>query len=389
MTLAAHTAAGQAAGYLFQPERALFWLAKCPAGSVVGVETEDDVAVRLLDGSVIHEQQKHSVQPDHSPFGDRSKDLWNTLDIWLGACETGEIDLDRTHLWLTTNKVLPDCLVRRIGLSSRNLDNTCVADLRRAGINPPGALKRVFDHVLAASDQLLKRLLGRIQVADGSQPTSGIALRAEISSLLHLPQSIAWDGLLDQLAGWLYNQILAAWRGGKPALIPREAFDRQYHRLLTVHRHRPRQADPEHLVPVTAAEVQQHRNHVFVNQLLAVTLTEPEDEVMDAICDFVRCSKERFRLSNEGDLTDADLRAFEDNLKRRWKQSCRSHCDAKPLSRRAARDLGYKILMDAVGHREALGGIEQEPYVSVGTYHRLADNLAVWWNPHFGGIRVE
>ena len=56
-----HSAAGQMAGYLFQPERALYHLATGSRGSVVGIETLDDIAVVSQDGSIKLEQAKHYV----------------------------------------------------------------------------------------------------------------------------------------------------------------------------------------------------------------------------------------------------------------------------------------------------------------------------------------
>jgi hypothetical protein len=87
MTLNQHSAPGSNAGFSYQFERALFWLAQSPAGFVIGVETDDDVAVRGTDGSQLLEQDKHSIRDNVKPFGDRSKDLWNTLAIWIEALD--------------------------------------------------------------------------------------------------------------------------------------------------------------------------------------------------------------------------------------------------------------------------------------------------------------
>jgi len=46
MSLNQHSAAGSNAGFNYQFERALYWLASSPAGSTIGIETDDDVAVR-------------------------------------------------------------------------------------------------------------------------------------------------------------------------------------------------------------------------------------------------------------------------------------------------------------------------------------------------------
>ena len=77
-TLSQHSASASNAGFTYQFERALYWLAQSPAGSLIGIETDDDVTVCSNDSKLL-EQDKHSVRADSHPFADRSKDLWNTL----------------------------------------------------------------------------------------------------------------------------------------------------------------------------------------------------------------------------------------------------------------------------------------------------------------------
>src|SRR5690242_16257336 len=100
-----HVAPGQAAGYLFQPERALLWLAEAQADSAVGIETDDDIAVQVQNKVTSREQLKHTIS-GKAPFGDHSVDLWKTLLIWLDAADAGEFDLTKCNLYLTTNVVV-------------------------------------------------------------------------------------------------------------------------------------------------------------------------------------------------------------------------------------------------------------------------------------------
>src|SRR4051812_27083904 len=95
-SLAEHSAPGSNAGFSFQFERALFRLAESSAGFVVGIETDDDVAVRSPTGDVALEQGKHSIREEGQPFGNRSKDLWNTLNTWVDALKNGEVSADTT-----------------------------------------------------------------------------------------------------------------------------------------------------------------------------------------------------------------------------------------------------------------------------------------------------
>src|ERR1041384_4168710 len=100
MSLEKHSAPGSNAGFSFQFERALLRLAESPAGFIVGIETDDDVAVRSPTGEVILEQSKHSIHEDGQPFGNRSKDLWNTLATWVDALKNGEIPADTTSFFM-------------------------------------------------------------------------------------------------------------------------------------------------------------------------------------------------------------------------------------------------------------------------------------------------
>ena len=130
MTLNQHSAPGSNAGFSYQFERALFWLAQSPSGFVIGVETDDDVAVRGTDGLQLLEQDKHSIRDNAKPFGDRSKDLWNTLATWIDALDTGEVAAETTRFLMVTNKVLPECIARNISLAESEAQVTaCIAEL--------------------------------------------------------------------------------------------------------------------------------------------------------------------------------------------------------------------------------------------------------------------
>ncbi|NJD78876.1 MAG: hypothetical protein FIB08_17580 [Candidatus Methanoperedens sp.] len=59
-----HTAPGQMAGYIFQLDRALYWLAASQRGAKVGIEAfVDDIAVINEGKLAIFEQDKLSISP--------------------------------------------------------------------------------------------------------------------------------------------------------------------------------------------------------------------------------------------------------------------------------------------------------------------------------------
>ncbi|MEO3402538.1 DUF3732 domain-containing protein [Mucilaginibacter sp. CAU 1740] len=88
-----HSADGSILGFLYQIERALVWLSSSDIETFVGVEVDDDITVKLIDGddiTNIYEQAKHS-QTSRIPYSDRSVDLWKTLSIWVEAAVSATI----------------------------------------------------------------------------------------------------------------------------------------------------------------------------------------------------------------------------------------------------------------------------------------------------------
>jgi len=157
------------AGYLFQPERALHHLAISPRGSQVGIETLDDVAVIFPEGQRLLEQDKHYTS-DKRPLADRSKEFWNSLKVWLDALKNEELDIKSTRFHLVTNGVLKDGLVFDL-MNRRTGGETPMAfveKLRRAGQNPPGKLKSLYEDVLSNNDDILAGLIAQIEVFDST-----------------------------------------------------------------------------------------------------------------------------------------------------------------------------------------------------------------------------
>lgn len=390
MTLTSHSAPGVSAAFTYQFERALYWLAMSPAGSSIGVETDDDVAVRGADASELLEQDKHSIREDAEPFGDRSKDLWNTLAIWIEALDTKKV-ADTTRFLMVTNKVLPECIAKQIGRAESEEEITaCVAALEVAAKTPPHHIASFIKRVLHPdSGTSLRRLISRCNLADASQATAGRELRKETLAQLQLPE---WclagaDSIADELLGWLHKTALVAWQQKQPAWIQRDHFVNQLHAVIDRRKRRIARERAEHLIPVTEDKVGQEKGRPFVKQLHLVT--DNDDIVDSAIREFIRCNIEKSRLSVEGNVTDDDWTAFETALLSRWDK-----ISARVIRMKQAapeEDIGFEIFTETTEeHREKLAGSDTEQvYLTSGTYHRLADMVRVGWHPRFEELMRE
>jgi hypothetical protein len=382
---ASHSAPGTSAAFDYQFERALSWLSKSPSGFVVGIETHDDVAVVGPEGPALLEQDKHSIASHAQPFGDRSRDLWNTLNIWMDALEKDGIPESARFLMATNKVVAPTCVAYAIGLATTDAAvAACIVDLENAAVDPPDHIAPLTTRVLRMeSRKALASVLKRCELADGSQASAGPSLRLETIANMQLP---SWhvanaDSVLDELLGWLHKISLAKWQAGLPAWIYRDQFVNQFHAILDRRRREKSRERAEHLIPVTDQKVGEVKSSIFVKQIYLVT--EDTDVADTAIREFIRCSIEKTRLSEEGNITDDDWKTFESSLFNRWKK-IRSRVVRMSQSA-LEEEMGFEILTDTTeDFRQPLAGsATDEVYLTSGSYHRLADMLQIGWHPRF------
>jgi hypothetical protein len=385
MSLQKHSAAGASAGFAYQFERALSWLAESPAGSMIGIETDDDVAVARADGSRLLEQDKHSIQEDAKPFGDRSKGLWNTLSTWIGALDSKEVDGETTRFLMVTNNALPDGIAQKISRAESEADiDDCVAALQSVAKNAPEHIKKLVPRVTRQeSRKNLRTLISRCKLADGSKATAGKELRKVTISRLQLP---AWcselsDSILDELLGWLHKTVLESWTQGQPGWIQRDHFVNQLHAIINRRKREITRERAEYLIPVPADKIGEERARPFVKQLHLIT---DDDSLVDgSIREFVRCNIEKARLSAEGNVTDEDWLAFETALVSRW-----TKIRARVLRMRQAlaeKDIGFEVFTDTTEQycEKLAGSLTEQVYLTSGSYHRLADTIQLGWHPRF------
>jgi hypothetical protein len=391
MTLSRHSAPGPAAGFAYQFERALNWLAQKDAGSCIGVETDDDVAVRNSDSTTVLEQDKHSVRKSAQPFDDRSRGLWNTLATWIEAVDSGHKSVETTSFLMVTNNAVPECIARRMARaeSEKEID-ACVAELQKVGAHPPKHIVKLVERVLYhKSSGTLRAVIRTIDLSDASDGTASVNLRKKTIGHLQLPE---WclgdcDSIANELLGWLHTAVMSAWQNNQPAWIERDHFVNQLHAIIGRRKREVARERAELLIPVADEHVGRESGRPFVKQLHLVT---DDDSIVDtAIREFIRCNIEKARLSREGDITDRDWNAFEDTLLSRWNK-----IRSRVVRMRAGAeetDIGFEIFTETTeNHKERLAGTETEQvYLTSGTYHRLADLLSVGWHPRYEALMRE
>lgn len=385
MSEQSQSAAGAAAGFLFQLERALVKLTMAGPGHVVGIEVDDDIVRRSVHQEEF-EQSKHSISSS-IPFGDRSRDLWRTLSLWARYLFEGPGDPDGTTLYMVTNKVLPESrLAKQLSrAATRSQLSQAVTKLRQVGEDVHAAARQSADAVLAYDDSELETLVRQIEVVDGPQTTLSESARLNLCNHLYLIDVPA-DPIIQALLGWVLDQCLARWRAGEAAWVEWEAFARQANRLRDLYRAKlVVRAAAE--IPVSEADRGVHIDRTFVRQLQLLRYDD-EEIFLEAVDDFIRARSELARMAKAGEITRIDVDEYLDRLRRRWANVRRRHraglrSDSSDYQARAC-ETGMRIYAECSDHREPLAGYSIEhPYFTCGHYHHLADLPDIGWHPDY------
>jgi hypothetical protein len=381
--LSKHNAAGQALGYYFQLERALSWIAKSPAYSYVGIETDDDVVVMLENGEKVLEQDKSSIT--NYPFSISRKDLWNTLLIWLSAIENDEIKTENTTFYLVTNKVNVDSIAKKIGSANTEEEILlCIKELKNKAKGISGEVKKVADKVTKYSDEKLKKLFKQIRYKSGEE-TFGDGLRKLIESDLQLDIETPEQNefIINELIGWLYKNVTEMWRKKMPAFVSRDDFMREKINIQTTFRQTLVNQLIIELGEIPEAQKRTQWKNRYVKQLEIIGCTT--DDIYDAIHDYLNAVSKRTQLAKKGYITIKEIEELDDKLEQHWKIISRSFkIIHNSLS---ANEIGQLIYFEAMDYQTKIGPYDiGNNFLTRGSYHKLSDKQKVGWHPEFKNL---
>ncbi len=283
---------------------------------------------------------------------------------------------------MVTNKVDDKALAKEIGdAQQENEIIECINKIREAGKSPSETTKTMVNSVLSFTDKELAALISKINYADGSK-VFGTTLREQLISDLHLDNDEFAEGIINELYGWVYSQVVDAWRERKLGLVERDAFIRQKNNAIKT---RTEQLFNDSVIDVSKVgigDTEAERGSGYVRQLQIINCTD--DEIIDAIHDYIRSSIRKTYLSQKGYCTPNQLKEMEKQLAKRWKHISKRLVIENKKNNHCHEDLGQLILLETLNENVKIGSVQTTDYVlSNGTYHYLANSLVVGWHPDY------
>lgn len=376
------SAAGQAAGYHFQVQRALLSLIASREDSAVAIETLDDIVIEGADQPRDLEQLKHSVRP--GSLTDRSPHLWNALDLWLDLVDQSRLD-DVGKLILVATHRAPDgsaaALLRssdRDALTAEKL----LLDVAEEDPGPQGTAptRKRFRELGARARGTL---LAKIEVRDA---TAGVgAFRAELQEALGpfaLPGA-GVDEFIDKLVGWWERRavdLLLRRRATVTHDEVREEVTRLRDQYST---HALPAPDPPGTHELSEVLIEAYAGTPFVRQLELIAMRD--QRVQLAVRDYHRAYTQRSRWLDEGVLVPEELTEWEDRLHDEWEHAWHRMLDTLgELDDETAQAAAGKQLYSDL-EQSSLNPLRdgRDRFLHVGTLNGMADISLIGWHPDF------
>lgn len=393
-----HNAAASAAGYLYQVRWALLNLlreGKTRPDQVISLEMLDDVGWEDADGSATELLQTKLHADETAGLGDKDRDIWKTLLIWLKRSDATDPNGPELAL-VTTSTAQSGSAAFALRPAPVTRDVAAAVDLLTAAAETStnAKTKAGRDRFLALSKAERTTFLNRVRVLDESLPLEDLdeAVRHEI--IWGLPSGAqAQDQFLGQLWRWWDNMSIDLLRGRRSGVAVSQ--------VKTFIQDLRDRYGPDNLPTtvlksaVTDEEIEQHSTGRFYDQMRAVRYNRPNLRL--AVIDYYRAVQQETQWVDDSLIGLRELQTFEENLRDEWARAFNDMLDDlsggtgdydsesvnEDTKWRAGKEL-LRTLLEST--KVTIRKHYDDPFFARGKRHELAhrnNDLGIGWHPDF------
>jgi hypothetical protein len=389
VTNTGHSAAGSAAGYLYQCQAALLELVRRSWDEpdlVVFLEKLDDVEIQ---GGEVREalQIKHHTSSAGS-LSDASVDLWRTIGVWLDVLPLLAPSERASFTLITTGRAPKQSAASMLQVDGRD-ETTALGQLESAATTSTNQeTEKARTGFLALKPNERMRLVQAIEIRDEQPPL--LDFYDQLERLLpNVFRREHRDDFLRSVESWWLQQCRRLLTEGGRGVTGRD-LSNEIARLRDGYTadNLPVPLDPAHL---NEAQLTAYIDEVFVRQLEWIAYSNAQ--IVAAIHDFHNAEAERSRWLRLGVLGIGDLESYERRLVDTWRRAfldmvreLEEQTDSETAKQQAGRALLQHLrTQDHVRVRERFSN----EMITHGTLHELANcarphRQQIGWHPAFG-----
>ncbi|WP_369987566.1 ABC-three component system protein [Pseudomonas xanthosomatis] len=375
-------ASASAAGYAYQFERALYRIFTVKHRFArIGIETADDLEEisYVKDGKKrILEQDKIS-QLKNSPLKDSSRNLWNTLSIWLKEVYKSGDEYTEHEFVLVTNRTVPKDSLAFILSNSKSEDEVAQAIelLREHAGKITGAVEKIAINVCSYEDEDIAYILKNLTVLDGQD---GDSLREATYAALQFPSDVEGneENIYEALIGHLLSSCLASWHNGDAFWAEAQPFFNKKHALCELYINQSMTPLPQEETGYrTLLDDYKDLPLPFFSQLRRIL---PRESLLNKeLGHFWAAYSERTRLLVSGKILLPHINEAESILAARWESITDAHVLVKDKDPSEFTDEDFKEIYIQTSSCDnhfslKLGRVNSnQRYLFMGTYHHQAN----------------
>lgn len=390
-------AAASAAGYLYQARLALV---RCIPH--LYLESEVEVAIERLDDVSFESngtpleliQTKHHVSR-LGDLTDASPDLWKTLRIWSQAAASDPSLPSRVRLLLITTGSAPDGSAAALLRPSTPQSHGVVRNPKAAqeilgevaSTSKNEALKSSFQAFLALTPEMRSSLLSAVEVIDHQPRLADLDSELEVALRYIAPRGKA-AAAREMLEGWWWPRVCKALMASPADVIPIAAVESKIDDIRDILKRDSLVAEFEYVNP-GEADVAALDGFRFVKQLRVIGIGA--NRISYAKRDYYRAFAQRSKWTREHVVLDDELERFQSQLIEEWQPRFDAMCE---VCSEETNDTGLQK-----AGQQVYAWVEVEArfpfrslsarFLSVGSYHMLANDLRVGWHKHYRKLCSE
>lgn len=371
------------AGYLYQCRLALVEsLRRISKGldAVVALETLDDITFNYADGVTPAELLQAKHYSPQSTITDKSVQLWKSLRVWCTEIFENQVSAENANRFLITTSSAPQgsaayCLrpeTRDADTALKLLENATLPP--RSQENKP--CYEAFEKLSALQRE---HLIDTISVLDVSPRISD--LRADLNELFRLscPERCL-DRFVAQIEGYWFGWVVDHLEKKRRVIFASE-LRRLVHELGSQYKSDdflPLYEDIEDSLDFEEA--------MFAKQLRLINVGAKR--IAKAARNYMRAYEHRSRWVEEEFLHLKDLNAYDDHLFDEWETRFEQILDELAGSTDETEALGRFIELYKWAESEAVFPLRSrnEPFVTRGSYHMMANAKRLGWHKSFGDV---
>lgn len=377
---AGHSAAAAAIGYLYQAKIALLELlqgSEQDGDAAISIELHDDVSWEKAGTASELLQLKHHISRVRD-LTDASKDLWDTIRVWLDAGLSGG---ERPLLTLMTTSTAPNgSAAAALRPATRDVDRALQLLETAAATSQAESTRATRERFMQLRPADRAEFVSRVRVLDQSPQIS------DVDGLVR--HQLRWGvpigrqrPFMERLWGWWFSRVVEMLRGdiSSVSVLSLGIFIDDLRSEFT-QENLPTFDDLE----LPAQEIADYDDRTFVHQLRWVDA--PEAQLRRAVLDYYRAYTHTARWLEEDLIGIEEVQRFEARVQDEWEISFAWAVRDLPPGATDQDKLaaGQKLLRSALDQPELrLRERYRDPFFARGKHHELADAGSIGWHPEF------